>query len=454
MLVRRFRFPQMGKSLAALVGLVLAGTTALAQSSDASGRSSPVAAVPQSASSQPFGEASAAVQVPRVAQTPQSAPGSAFSDLTGAITAPAPMDYMTPEAAGVTAPTPTTSGGASGFAGFGSAFAAGTGLAGQGATTAIADNVGYIDSAIIRSRVRVRFDANYGDTSPDKAEFIYPKCGCFANPLNFLQNGRFVKSYAYQNGYDPKARGPQHPVFAGLPASRFSGDPRVDYQEQSTYLEYAPVRNFSAFMELPARFINPTLVRDAAGFSDLNLGFKYAFVAEPNEYYTFQFRTYTPTGAPDLGLGTGHVSLEPAFLVFQRLSERLYFSGEFRDWIPVGGSNFAGNVLRYGLGLTYNIVLTDHFRIAPVNEIVGWTILSGKEFVATTQYPTGHIFPVAGQTIVNEKIGIRIGLGDYSQAGGGSALNDRHSLYVGYGRAITGDHWYRDTFRLEYNFWF
>src|SRR5262249_6860110 len=148
------------------------------------------------------------------------------------------------------------------------------------------------------------------------------------------------------------------------------------------------------------------------GFSDLNLGFKYAFVAEPNEYYTFQFRVYTPTGAPDLGLGTGHVSLEPAFLVFQRLSDRLFFTGELRDWVPVGGSNFAGNVLRYGLGLAYNIVLTDHLRIAPVNEVVGWTILSGKEFVAGADSPTGEIRSVTGQSIVNEKIGIRIGIGD------------------------------------------
>ena len=104
--------------------------------------------------------------------------------------------------------------------------------------------------------------------------------------------------------------------------------------------------------------------------------------------------------------------------------------------------------------MTYNIVLTDHFRIAPVNEIVGWSILNGQEFVQTTIAPLGVVEQVGGQTIVNEKIGLRIGLGDYSQAGGGSGLNDRHSVYVGYGRAITGDHWYKDTFRLEYNFWF
>jgi hypothetical protein len=328
-------------------------------------------------------------------------------------------------------------------------------MAGMGATTAIASNGGYIDTAIIRSRVRVRFDANYDDTSPDKAEFIYPKCGCFGNPANFpkaISNGVFNTPKALRLGYDPMARGPQHTMVSNLPVARmFGGDPRINYQEVATYLEYAPTQNFSGFIELPARFLDPTLVRNAAGFSDLNLGFKYAFVAEPNEYYTFQFRTYCPTGAADLGLGTGHVSVEPAFLVFQRLTDRLYFDGEFRDWIPVFGSNFAGNVLRYGVGLTYNFVLTDHFRVAPVNEVVGWTILNGKEYVDTN--PNGPL-NVAGQTIVNEKIGIRIGLGDYSQAGGGSALNDRHSLYVGYGRCLTGDAWYRDTFRLEYNFWF
>jgi hypothetical protein len=340
------------------------------------------------------------------------------------------------------------------FGGFGSAFTPGAFGAGGGETLAVADNVGYIDSAIIRSRVRVRFDANYDDTSPDKAEFIYAKCGCFANPKNFLVNGSLANAYAH--GYDPKARGPQHafgPQFRS--AGQFSGQPSINYQEVATYLEYAPARNFSAFIELPARFLQGTLGPHTAGFSDLNLGSKYAFIANPDQYYTFQFRTYAPTGNSYQGLGTGHVSLEPALLVFQRLTDRLYFSGEFRDWIPVGGSNFAGNVLRYGVGLTYNIVLTDHFRIAPVNEIVGWTILNGKEFVmGPMPFHGGVVQGVGGQSILNEKIGLRIGIGNYGQPGGGSALNDRHSFYVGYGTAMTGDAWYRNVFRLEYNFWY
>jgi hypothetical protein len=325
--------------------------------------------------------------------------------------------------------------------GYASAFTAGAGGAGGGATTSIADNVGYIDSAIVRSRIRVRFDANYGDTSPDKAEFFYAKCGCFANP-------KVAGSL-----FDPRARGPVHPMGTNG-AAQFTGQPKLHYQEVATYLEYAPTMRFSGFIEVPARFIQPVLGTGTSGFSDLNMGFKYALIANPNQYYTFQFRTYVPTGDSYTGLGTGHASLEPALLVFQRLSDRLFFSGEVRDWIPVGGSDFAGNVIRYGVGLTYNIVLTDRFRIAPVNEIVGWSILNGQEFVQTSSAPLGTIVHVGGQTIVNEKIGLRIGIGDYGQAGGGSALNDRHSLYVGYGHAITGDHWYTDTFRLEYNFWF
>lgn len=452
---RKRRIPRIGKPLAGLLGFVLLGQTALGQA----------------AGDDDFPDSSAE-RVPRVAQTPQSpsrppysgssegqAPGSQFDTpgqfatpnappASGAFTPP-PGDgsAMAPGAPG-TAPAATSP-----FAG---AFAPGAGLAGGGATTAVADNAGYIDSAIIRTRIRLRYDSAYDLNTPDKAEFFYAKCGCFANPMNFLgPGGTFNLQQAAKMGYDPRARGPQHPIVPGRPFSQtFKGDPSINYQEFATYLEYAPIKNFSTFVEVPVRFINPTFVRNNYGFSDINAGIKYAFVAEPDAYYTFQFRGYAPTGASDRGLGTGHVSLEPALLVFQRLSERVYFSGEFRDWIPVDGSNFAGNILRYGAGLTYNMVLTDHFRIAPVNEVVGWTILGGKELDPKADPNANQVHSVAGDTIVNEKIGVRIGLGDYSNPGGGSALNDRHSFYIGYGRALTGDHWYRDTLRVEYNLWF
>lgn len=39
--------------------------------------------------------------------------------------------------------------------------------------------VGYITDAGIQSQVRVRFDAGTEIDSPDRAEFFYPKCGCY-----------------------------------------------------------------------------------------------------------------------------------------------------------------------------------------------------------------------------------------------------------------------------------
>jgi hypothetical protein len=399
--------------------------------------------------------------VPQIAQTPQmpypgvppqAAPGAAqpsrpmtLSDLYG------PEGTPAPPAAGM--PAPYTGG-------FGTAFEPGTGLAGGGGSAALAASSMYIDTAIIRTRIRVRYDSEYEINTPDKAEFFYAKCGCFANPNNFARQllngpapGVLNLGAAAQAGYDPKARGPQHAP-AGNP-NVFGGDPKINAQELTSYFEYAANPTFSTFVEVPVRFLNPTLVRNFYGFSDINAGFKCALVAEPDRYYTFQLRGYAPTGAADRGLGTGHVSLEPAFLVFQMLSDRLIFNGEVRDWIPIGGSNFAGNVIRYGVGLTYNLVLTDHLRIAPMEEVVGWSILSGKELQATGGlFNPGTTKSVSDQTIVNEKIGLQIGIGNYTQAGGGSMLNDRHTLGVSYGRVLTGDHWYKDIIRVEYNFWF
>src|SRR5262249_42377113 len=147
---------------------------------------------------------------------------------------------------------------------------------------------GYIDSAVIRTRFRQRYDAAYDMNTPDRAEFFYPKCGCFGNLQNFAQflsigtrNGRpFINGIdaARAAGWDPRALGPQHP--ANRPLAAGGGQTRVDYQEISSYLEIAANRTTSGFIEVPARFLNPTLNRNTYGFSDMNMGFKHAFVAE------------------------------------------------------------------------------------------------------------------------------------------------------------------------------
>src|SRR6266849_4574484 len=168
-----------------------------------------------------------------------------------------------------------------------------------GETVALADRsaVGYIDPAIPLTQFRLRYDAAYRDNRPDRAEFLFPKCGCF------------------------KAPGVNAP---GPPLA----ETRVDYQDISSYLEYAPCKTFSGFVEIPVRFLNPEVNDNTSGLADINAGFKWAFLYEQGTVATFQFRTYMPTGDAFKGLGTDHVSLEPALLFCQRLTDRLDLEGE------------------------------------------------------------------------------------------------------------------------------
>jgi len=194
---------------------------------------------------------------------------------------------------------------------------------------------------------------------------------------------------------------------------------------------------FSAFVEVPVRFLNPEQNKDTTGLADMNAGFKWAFVACDERYLTLQMRTYIPTGDADRGLGTRHVSLEPALLAYQRLTDWLSVFGELRDWIPINGTDFAGNVVRYGVGLGYEVYHTQNFRLTPIAEFVGWTVLGGKEFSPSIATNMG-IKDASGDTIVNAKLGGRIDFGEHS------------SFYVGYGRALTGTVWYKDILRVEY----
>jgi hypothetical protein len=231
-------------------------------------------------------------------------------------------------------------------------------------------------------------------------------------------------------------------VFIGNPNARGLPLPetRIDYQDISSYAEMKVLDTLSGFVEIPVRFLNPEVNANTAGMADMNAGFKWAFLYRPDQVATFQLRTYLPTGAASRGLGTHHVSLEPALLFYQRITDKLTFEGEFRDWIPIGGTDFEGNVLRYGGGFSYRVLEGCCWYVAPVLETVGWTVLNGKE----TASLGGNVFEIkqaGGDTIVNAKFGVRFVLNSGEWA---------HSLYVGYGRALTGDVWYKDMLRVEY----
>jgi hypothetical protein len=275
---------------------------------------------------------------------------------------------------------------------------------GTGGPTSRDSSVGYIDSAIPGDQFRLRFDAADHDFRPTRAEFFYPQ-------------GR--------------------PLGPGLPLP----DPRVDYQDVTQYLEVAAGERLSAFVELAERFLDPEVNARHEGLGDMNAGFKYAFVDSPDLVATFQFRTYIPTGDATRGLGTNHVSLEPSLLVYKPLTDRLGFEGEFRTWVPVGGTDFAGDILRYGLGLHYDLYQTHNTKIVPVVEVVGWTVLDGKETVVE---PTGVpiVENAAGDTIVDVKVGVHVKLATWGD------------FYTGYGRAVTGSRWYDNIYRAEFRLFF
>lgn len=273
------------------------------------------------------------------------------------------------------------------------------GATGGGETFAAASSaVGYIDPALPISQIRLRADSAYDDNRPSRAEFFYMKGGV-PNP-----------------------------------------ETRVDFQDIRSYIEYAPTPRISGFVEVPVRFLNPEINPNQWGLSDINFGTKYAVIYSDTRVVSSQLKVYTPSGNPTNGLGTGHASIEPGLLILQRLGQRLYFEGELKDWVPVGGSSFSGNVLSAGVGTSYQVYQNSYIRVLPVAEFVGWVVLGGKEQV----FP-GVVQDANGDTVVNAKVGVRTMLGKPV----GNGLLSRADVYAGYGRALTGEVWYKDLMRFE-----
>jgi hypothetical protein len=299
---------------------------------------------------------------------------------------------------------------------------------------------GYLDLPFVVNQFRVRYDDAYDDNRPDRAEYFYAKCGCFN-----------------ANGTNPgaNAKGPPLP------------EKSIDYQDISAYLEKRLSKRFSVFANVPVRFINPIFNVNAGGIANVDAGFKYALLNRNGRYLTFQLRIYAPSGNPALGLGNGHVSIEPGLLYWRTLSDRLFIQGELLNWAPVGGSDFAGDILQWGGGVGYvayrrfdptarstryagnlppQVAPQNYFLVTPLLEGVGWTVLGGKEFIpgfiGNTYTPDLNVVrSAAGDTIFNIKLGVRVTKGF-------------NSIYAGWGHALTQEIWYRNIFRLEYRRFF
>jgi len=293
--------------------------------------------------------------------------------------------------------------------------------------------VGYIDDAVIGSRLRLRVDAGFHAEYPDRAEFFYAKCGCYQALVG-----------SGLPATDATAPGPKPGVATDL-----------NFQQLYVRGEYAPRNRFSVFAEIPVRWLQPKSFvpgfgsfSNQSGLGDIRTGVKVGLLStEASRLLTFQLRVDTPSGDESKGLGTGHTSIEPALLYSEPLTSRLLLESEFSIWHPFGGSKgvatatdsnpegFAGNVLFYGIGPSYQLYSKGGVRFGPVVELAGWHVLSGYETVWIS--PTHIADKVAGTDIVNLKMGVRTAIG-------------RNSIYLGYGRALTDDVWYKDIVRFEY----
>jgi hypothetical protein len=290
--------------------------------------------------------------------------------------------------------------------------------------------MGFIDDARVDSKIRVRVDSAFRSRVPDRAEFFYAKCGCYG-----------LLPAASPN-FDPEAPGPAPGAVNDL-----------DFNQIDIFGEWA-FGIFSAFGQLPLRWIQPRSFIPGSGGSfpnqsgvgDLRAGIKMALVETRDQSLTAQAQFYMPTGDAAQGLGTNHTSVEPALLYYRRLSDDIGLESQFGVWFPLDGSagvptsveeSFSGRVLTYGVGSSFDVYREGRILFAPVVELVGWRVLSGFQ-----TSPTVAANPANGINILDFKVGARV------------TVDGTHSVYGGFGHALTDATWYDDIVRIEYRFSF
>jgi hypothetical protein len=258
--------------------------------------------------------------------------------------------------------------------------------------------VSFIDSAMPRSLVRLRFDVNQYNFRPTRAEYLFPSDG-FRLP-----------------------------------------ETRIHTQELNTYVEYGLNEWFSTFMETPFKWVNPEQNGNVNGFGDFHFGMKFAGWNTESLLTAVQLRFGAHTASRPL-TGMGHWSIEPSLLAAWRIKNDFTLEGQVGYWVPLGGTDYAGDVLRYGLALSYGQRTGETIQLMPVAEVIGWTVTDGKELV--TKAPgVLAVESAAGDTIINGCLGLRFTLGHAAD------------IYAGYSRCFTGNPWFRDTIRVEFRIFY
>jgi len=229
----------------------------------------------------------------------------------------------------------------------------------------LADAAFFTEAARPVTQQRFRWDAGFGMTYPDRAEFFWARA-------------------------DGHGRGPS-PIAPAL------GETNLDYHEVSMYTEAASGA-FSAFVITPYRSNFGDSTHHSAGFSDIRVGTKTLVFDCELLQIAFVFRTDILSGKVREGLGTGHMSLEPSLVFGLNVSPRSYVQAQIAQWIPLGGnSTYEGGVLHYHFALNHTLC---HFScqvpLIATAELNGYTFQDGSytdpASVPVTQSATGETY--------------------------------------------------------------
>lgn len=223
-------------------------------------------------------------------------------------------------------------------------------------------------------------------------------------------------------------------------SSKGPGNRPIDANELSMYQEVAADRA-SFFTEMPYRSIEFADGMGGydhhSGFGDLTLGTKSLLLDCELLQFTFQFKTFIPTAAASNGLGTGHVSLEPSFLIALKLFDATYLQSQIAYWIPIGGNqDWNGPITHYHLSLNHLFLERGPWQVIGTAEFNGWTFSHGLADDVPVEVSA------ASKTYANVGPGIRI------------SYCENYDIGFGYAHSITeqnlGQNWYRTELRIRY----
>jgi hypothetical protein len=293
---------------------------------------------------------------------------------------------------------------------------------------AVADAGFFLDAARPITQSRIRVDVARNLRNPDRAEYIWAR----------IQPGDCQLVIPSCRPVPPRGKGVNY-----VPSS-------VDFDELSFYQEIATPRA-SFFIEVPYRHIEadltdicpPAMYCNESGFTDINLGTKSLLCDCELMQFTFQFKTYIPTGSFGKGFSTGHVSLEPALLLNLNLGGSTYLQVMSAYWIPIGGDDvFQANIWHNHFSLNHILATPcKGFQVIGTIEFNEWTIYGGAytvtDRVDTTTDPDTIFGESAATTIASAGPGIRL------------VFCDRVDIGVGSAFGFTGSKWFEDVIRSE-----